>query len=349
LGADDTICGTKTVVLKAKLKDSLSLAYTYEWYAGKDSITTQVSKDTLSVTPLSTTVYTVLVSNGRSCPGIDSVRLVKPALITLSNTSHVFTDDGKVELDFKVTNPSELPKNVVYIYRKASTIGATWQKIDSVASTDTVYKNQLTASEVGVFYYKVAVPGTNTCGTALESQAQRNIMIHATENEDLETSYIDWTTFIGWDSTVMEYQIWRSLDGGPLTYYNSGNLDTLADFINATDGREQCYRILAKEAGPNGHESWSNTVCIHYQNLLKAYNIFTPNGDGHNDVFFFKNLHFYPGAELFIFNRWGNKVFHQANYTNDWDGGDLPAGTYFYMLDLKDGSKAIQGDVLIHR
>jgi hypothetical protein len=57
----------------------------------------------------------------------------------------------------------------------------------------------------------------------------------------------------------------------------------------------------------------------------------------------------YKESELHVFNRWGNKVFESKNYNNDWDGGGLPAGTYYYILDLKDGSKPIQRDVLLHR
>ena len=347
LGKDDTLCSAKTIVLKAQLTDSLAVPYTYAWYVGGDSLTTHVSLDTLSVTPDTTTQYIVSVSNGAGCPGMDTIRLVRPAQILFTNTSHVFSHDGQVQLDFKVINPKELTEDSVFIF-KSLTGATTWTQIATLPASDTVYKASVSVAD-SLAYYQISAPGKNACGVALTTAYKRNVLIHATPNEDTEISTIDWTSFIGWDSSVVEYQIWRSLDGGPLSFYNSGNLDTLATFLNASDGREQCYRILAIEKGPNGHQSWSNTVCIHYANLIRAYNIFTPNGDGHNDVFFFKNLHFYPGAELFVFNRWGNKVFHQVNYTNDWDGGDLPAGTYFYMLDLKDGSKTIQGDVLLHR
>jgi gliding motility-associated-like protein len=350
LGNNDTICDAKTIRLKAKITDSLATTYMYTWYAGADSLSTVISVDTLSVQPSTSTTYYVKVSNGTSCPGTDSIRLVRPARILLTNTSSVFSQDGQIELDFKVINPIELPKDTVYVYSSSSK-GKVWKQIATLSAKDSVYKGEL-ASRDTVYYYQIAFPGKNTCAVPLASGVQRNILIHSTTDPDPqnETTSINWSTFIGWDSAVYEYQIWRSLDGGPMTYYNSGNLDTLASFLNnASDGREQCYRIKAIEIGPNGHESWSNTVCVHYENKIKAYNIFTPNGDGHNDVFFFKNLHFYPGSELYVFNRWGDKVFHQANYTNDWDGGNLPAGTYFYMLDTKDGGKALTGDVLLHR
>ena len=65
-------------------------------------------------------------------------------------------------------------------------------------------------------------------------------------------------------------------------------------------------------------------------------NIFTPNGDGKNDVFEIKGLESYPGSSLLIFNRWGNEVYHSDNYPNNWDGSNLAEGTYYYLLNVKD-------------
>jgi len=65
-------------------------------------------------------------------------------------------------------------------------------------------------------------------------------------------------------------------------------------------------------------------------------NIFTPNGDGKNDVFMIKGLETYPGSQLLIFNRWGNEVYKADNYLNNWDGSDLAEGTYYYILNRRD-------------
>lgn len=70
---------------------------------------------------------------------------------------------------------------------------------------------------------------------------------------------------------------------------------------------------------------------------------FSPNGDGIADTWVIQGLENYPEASVLIFNRWGNEVFSADPYANDWNGasanglaaGDvLPAGTYWYMLDL---------------
>ncbi len=72
--------------------------------------------------------------------------------------------------------------------------------------------------------------------------------------------------------------------------------------------------------------------------------VFTPNGDGLNDVFIIPELADnpgdYPRNSLSVINRWGDVVFEASPYNNDWDGthyrtGEpLPPGTYFYIARL---------------
>ena len=74
------------------------------------------------------------------------------------------------------------------------------------------------------------------------------------------------------------------------------------------------------------------------------YNHFTPNGDGANDSFFIENLRSYTNFNLLIYNRWGKLVWEGNINSPDWDGksnqsgiiskGDLPEGTYYYVLNL---------------
>ena len=86
---------------------------------------------------------------------------------------------------------------------------------------------------------------------------------------------------------------------------------------------------------------------------------FSPNNDGTNDVFVVRGIDRYPSNTFTIYNRWGNKLFEASPYKNDWDGksttgitvggDDLPVGTYFYILDLGDGSKIFKGTIYLNK
>jgi gliding motility-associated-like protein len=87
-------------------------------------------------------------------------------------------------------------------------------------------------------------------------------------------------------------------------------------------------------------------------------NAYSPNGDGVNDIFRITNIESYPGSSFQVFNRWGNKVLDQSPYANDWDGTSqfgsafgeqLPESTYYYVLDLGDGSDAYTGYIYLRR
>jgi gliding motility-associated-like protein len=86
---------------------------------------------------------------------------------------------------------------------------------------------------------------------------------------------------------------------------------------------------------------------------------FSPNADGINDYYVIRGIDCYPNNSIIIYNRWGNKVYEASPYKNDWDGrtdfgitigGDkLPVGTYFYLLNLGDGSDIIKGFIYLNK
>ena len=77
-------------------------------------------------------------------------------------------------------------------------------------------------------------------------------------------------------------------------------------------------------------------------------NVFTPNGDGHNDNFSILNIEHYPNSTLEVYARWGRKVFSSNGYRNEWNGADQPDGTYFFIFKRADGQE-FKGSVTILR
>ncbi len=89
--------------------------------------------------------------------------------------------------------------------------------------------------------------------------------------------------------------------------------------------------------------------------LLKPLipNIFSPNGDGIHDRWVVPYLESYPGCTIDIYNRYGQLVYHSVGYATPWDGKangkDVPVGTYYYVIDPKNGREKLAGYVDVIR
>ncbi|MFT7588078.1 MAG: gliding motility-associated-like protein [Limisphaerales bacterium] len=93
-----------------------------------------------------------------------------------------------------------------------------------------------------------------------------------------------------------------------------------------------------------------------YSCQLDVVNVFTPNGDGINEVFYVWGIEGFPDSEITFYNRWENIVWQTNGYQNDWSGtstnsgNPLPDGTYYYILKLDNSeSKIFNGFVTIKR
>ena len=110
--------------------------------------------------------------------------------------------------------------------------------------------------------------------------------------------------------------------------------------------------------GDCGTTTDTMTVFIKDCLTIKIPDAFSPNGDGVNDLFEITNIESYPENTFQVFNRWGNKVYEAKPYTNKWDGTSqfgsafkegLPESTYYYILDLGNGSEAYTGFIYLRR
>ncbi|HEX7845897.1 MAG TPA: PKD domain-containing protein, partial [Chitinophagaceae bacterium] len=97
----------------------------------------------------------------------------------------------------------------------------------------------------------------------------------------------------------------------------------------------------------------SDDVFVKVLKLPVIPNVFTPNGDGVNDKFVIQYLESYPGCVVEIYNRYGQIVFRSIGYSKPWDGNfngkPVPAGTYYYIVDPKNGRKRVGGFVDVVR
>ena len=117
--------------------------------------------------------------------------------------------------------------------------------------------------------------------------------------------------------------------------------ETLSDSTDAnpiaTPPETTIYTVMVEDQnGCIGIDSMTVVVYPRFQ----PNNGFTPNDDGINDTWIIGDLSDFPNVEVAIFNRWGQQLFSSTGYNEPWDGRydgkEVPVGTYYYVIDLKD-------------
>jgi len=99
--------------------------------------------------------------------------------------------------------------------------------------------------------------------------------------------------------------------------------------------------------------STSDNVTVKVLKTPLIPNAFSPNGDGINDTWIIEYLETYPGATVEVYNRYGQMIFRSVGYNKPWDGTyngkQVPAGTYYYIVNPKNGRKQMAGFVDVLR
>lgn len=97
--------------------------------------------------------------------------------------------------------------------------------------------------------------------------------------------------------------------------------------------------------------SAASSVFVRVYKSITIPNTFSPNGDGVNDFWNIDALITYPEALVQVFDRYGQLVFQSTGYAKPWDGTSngraVPEGTYYYLIDLKNGTPKRTGWVLV--
>ena len=99
--------------------------------------------------------------------------------------------------------------------------------------------------------------------------------------------------------------------------------------------------------------------------FIQASNVITPDSDGEtagyfsgglNEAWYIEGIERLQNVQVRIFNRWGNLVYENDNYSNNnpWygnasKGDELEAGVYFYTITASENIDPIEGTVTIFR
>lgn len=131
----------------------------------------------------------------------------------------------------------------------------------------------------------------------------------------------------------------NSSSGASSYNWNLGNGFSTQQDPSSTYTEPGTYTVMLVASNGTCVDSVSTVIIVDAETTITIPNVFSPNGDGVNDVFFIKST----GMESLncdIFNRWGQLVYKIGSPGQRWDGtlnnGNLATdGTYFYILTAK--------------
>jgi gliding motility-associated-like protein len=151
---------------------------------------------------------------------------------------------------------------------------------------------------------------------------------------------VNWTPYWGWFNP--EYWVVLQDSLGDTTHVSASSL--LSDTIDRplVDGM---YKVWVETVNPQDTTLVSQSNYLTFNRItpppivilpLFLPNVVTPNGDGVNDALVVRNLEQYPGSKIVITNRWGQEVYSNEDYKNDWVA-DASPGSYYVFLEVSDG------------
>jgi gliding motility-associated-like protein len=153
------------------------------------------------------------------------------------------------------------------------------------------------------------------------------------------------------DSLIVELYSPEPLDGYNVSIYEGADGSIQSDVYGGTGSVTYIWSNGSTTPNIGGLSAGSYSVIVTDENgctatagislnqprILEMPEGLSPNGDGDNDYFVIRGIDAYPNNELIIYNRWGNVVYQQSGYNNEWQGVNnkgepLPDGTYFAIF-----------------
>lgn len=282
--------------------------------AANGSINWTGPSGSLSGNPTSVTssgTYTVVaVDNSNGCSSQQTVVLtgntVAPT-VTIASVPNI--DCGSTQIDL---NPTTNAANPVY----------SWTGPNGFSSSS----SNPTASPVAGTYSLTVTDQTNGC------TGNATVVVTQTPNPVASFTSAGSPGFapimVSFDNTSTNASVYSWTFG-------DGNSSLATDPTNIyTQGGTYTVTLVASNGSAICNDTTTAIVVVYGEATVVVPNIFSPNGDGINDVLNIQSSG-YKTLEITIFNRWGTTIASFNAIGGSWNGGDNSDGTYFYILTGK--------------
>ena len=307
----------------------------------------------LNCTPLQS--YTVMIrannSNGaESFSNMQSFMIYAPSPPAIHYLRVATVDQNAIVLRHEISTGSSVQ---AVRFEKFNTATGQFDLLGEVpASAATLSITDLDV-DVNNFSYTYRAIVIDSCGNlGAVSNRARTILLKVTADQTRLSTYLNWSPYGDYDGGVLQYQIYRGIDGNfpgtptAIVPPDQRYFEDLVDELGFEHSGKVCYFVTAEEAiNQYGIQelSFSNQVCAVIEPLVYIPNAFTPGGL--NPIFIpvvsFQDVSKY---EFSIVDRWGQVVFQTNDPSVGWDGQHQQSGKlvapnlYVYVLKVVDGN-----------
>lgn len=314
-GNDDFITCNSGLVYTVDASSSVGSNLTYTWSTSNGTIDSQ-SGATAVVSDAGNYFVTVIGDNG--CFGTDEIIIAMDTatpVISIAIPDSLDCLGSSIILDASATTGT----NVSFTWSNSGSAATTTVNSSGIYTVTATNANGCQSSD-NVEVFNVTGPAANISATPV------------TGDVPLAVSFTDASIGNGLTYSWEFGDGTTSIDQNPNYTYT-----TLNDFeviLTITDG--------------NGCID-SDTIIISTtgETTLTIPNIFTPNGDGENDLFIIGSR-YVLSAKGVIYNRWGQNIFLWNGLNNGWDGRnavgkEVPEGVYYYIYEYEaiDGTSNV--------
>lgn len=272
--------------------------------------------------------YTCIITDANGCATPQTATITQPAVLAVATANLVVCPGDTAQLGSNVTGG-------VGPYTYAWSNGASTATQETPVSTPTSFTVVVTDAN-GCTTSGVTAVTLNPVPTAtITSNALNGVYVLSPATQ---LCFNGSTTGItGWD--------WNLGTSG------SSNVSNPCVTVTAADTGTYCAELTVTNAqGCTDYEQLCVEITDVYYDIP---NVFSPNGDGTNDVFIIKN----NGMKTFhceIYDRWGALIYEWDSTTGYWDGktkngNDAVDGVYYWTLNMQDfAGKAYENHGFVH-
>lgn len=273
-----------------------------------------------------------------------------------SLASSIFLDltpaDNVVEIDINKNTPWLDNEFIIYRYNNAT---SSFDSIDYTTSRSYTDRNLANGRS---YCYKVKSIGTYTfnefeyltenwshenCQTPVDNQRPCPPSLQVRSACDSMKNILTWNNpNLTCADDVVAYNIYyvnkTEYELDSIMYIEGAENIRFEHFPEETLGG--CYAVAAVDSFQNKSQA-SYVVCVDNCSYYDLPNVFSPNGDGINDIFKATNPnHVVKRVDMRIFNRWGDLVFQTVEADINWDGKvqntnrTVSSGVYYFICDV---------------